>query len=97
MKLTQIKAQIATKNDKNSKMNQFFKFSCIFCQIFGNSIEQNAENAQKRLNWLSNRAVWGDNCSFVRKICHNDPKIFKKSHFFKQFLFHFQRYHGLEL
>ena len=94
------KAQIATKNDKNSKMSRFFYVFMQLLSNFQDSMDQNVENGQQRSNSLSNTVVWGDKCSFVRKKCHNNCKIVKKSKIFDsptQFSKNFQRFHGLEL
>ena len=82
-------AQFATKNDNNFKMYQFFTFSCNFCQIFKDFMDQNLKYLQPRMISLSNRVVCGDKCSFVRKKnCNKDPKIVEISYFFYIFVFY---------
>ena len=67
----------------NFKMYRFFTFSCNFCQISKDFMNQNVKYLQARMISLSNRVVCGDKCSFVKKKnCHKDPKIVKKSYFF---------------
>ena len=67
-------AQFATKNDNNFKKYQFSTFSCHFCQISKNFMDQNVEYLQPRMISLSNRVVCGDECSFVKKYATCSPK-----------------------
>ena len=65
-----------TKTLKNTELHVFFLQ--ILFKFAGDFINENKENVQQLMNSFSNKIVWYDKCSFVKKKCHNDPKIVKK-------------------
>ena len=80
-------AQFATKNDNSFEMYRFFTFSCNFCKISKDFMDQNGKYFQPRLIWLSNRVVSGDKCSFVKKILPHGPQNNQKALLFFTFLY----------
>ena len=58
--------QFSTKNDNIFKMYQFLTFSCNFCQVSKDFMDQNVKYLQPLMISLSNRFGCGDKCSFVK-------------------------------
>ena len=69
---------------KIPKCTDFSTFYETFVQCSGDFMNQNVGKVHQRMNVFSNKVVWGDKCSFLKK-CHNDPKIFEKYIYFSDF------------